>query len=266
LVSSISAVLVDRPLAFLVLSTEYCGISHPSATAVAALDVLFILVAVPEMIQGVLSVRPKAGGLVGILSVVAQTGVLLLLTQAIGTKHTITLEENETETVMKQNVVKDAVTTSTISLLLDDLKKGYRIEDRDFNIIKDKSKLASLGPALFGFIFYQFDMDLNIDNDETGHVGIAQFPAPRIRPQTISIVTVSDDEGCRWLAIKNGMALLACGRFANRAFHILRIYLDHPYSIFDAVRANVIALRRSAVKYKRRGDEGKGRTGYELSR
>lgn len=40
-----------------------------------------------------------------------------------------------------------------------------------------------MGPALFGFIFYQFNMDLNIDSDETGHVGIVQFPAPRIRPQ-----------------------------------------------------------------------------------
>lgn len=41
--------------------------------------------------QIILSSERLFSGLVGILSVVAQTGVLLLLTQAVGTKHTITL-------------------------------------------------------------------------------------------------------------------------------------------------------------------------------
>lgn len=67
-----------------------------------------------------------------------------------------------------------------LSLVVKDSKKVFRRLSLWF---------LGLGPALFGFIFYQFDMDLNIDSDETGHVGIAQFPAPRIRPQTISVIS-----------------------------------------------------------------------------
>lgn len=31
-------------------------------------------------------------------------------------------------------------------------------------------------------------MDLNVDSDDTGHVGIAPFPAPRIRMQPIGVI------------------------------------------------------------------------------
>jgi hypothetical protein len=40
------------------------------------------------------------------------------------------------------------------------------------------------GPAVFGFIFYLFDMDLSTDSDETGHLGVGPafpIPMPKIR-------------------------------------------------------------------------------------
>ncbi len=41
-----------------------------------------------------------------------------------------------------------------------------------------------VGPAVFGFIFYMFNMDLTSDGDQTGHIGVGPaFPMPHIRIQ-----------------------------------------------------------------------------------
>ncbi|KHN77510.1 Hippocampus abundant transcript 1 protein [Toxocara canis] len=234
------------------------------ATTVAALDVLFILVAVPESLPVhlrhsldsvswqsadpfaalrfvwedrmvlqlavivFLSYLPEAGqfscffvylklvvgftpeavaafiGLVGILSVVAQTGVLLILTQAVGTKHTITLGLCfQCAQLLWYGLGTKYWMMWAAGLLAAMSQLTYPSISAFVSIQSDRDKQGTvqgvvtgirglcqgLGPALFGFIFYQFDMDLNVDNDETGHVGIAQFPAPRIRPQAISVIS-----------------------------------------------------------------------------
>lgn len=41
-----------------------------------------------------------------------------------------------------------------------------------------------VGPAIFGFVFYIFNMDLSIDDENTGHIGVGpQFPVPNIHLQ-----------------------------------------------------------------------------------
>ncbi|PIO55734.1 hypothetical protein TELCIR_22879, partial [Teladorsagia circumcincta] len=52
------------------------------------------------------------------------------------------------------------------------------------SILSDKDKQGTVqgfGPALFGFIFYLFDVDLNVDGEATGAHAV-QFPLVRIRP------------------------------------------------------------------------------------
>ncbi|VDK43456.1 unnamed protein product [Anisakis simplex] len=236
------------------------------ATSVATLDVLFVLIAVPESLPihlrhsmdtvswhsadpfvtlrivwddrmvlqlaviVLLSYLPEAGqfscffvylklvvgftpeavaafiGLVGILSVVAQTGVLLVLTQTIGTKHTITLGLCfQFAQLLWYGLGTKYWMMWAAGLLAAMSQLTYPSISAFVSLQSDRDKQGAvqgvitgirglcqgLGPALFGFIFYQFNMDLNVDNDNTGHVGIAQFPAPRIRPQTISISVAS---------------------------------------------------------------------------
>uniref|UniRef100_A0A158R4Y9 MFS domain-containing protein n=1 Tax=Syphacia muris TaxID=451379 RepID=A0A158R4Y9_9BILA len=210
------------------------------ATVVATLDVLFILVAVPESLPlrlrhslesmswqaadpfgtlryiwddrlvlqlaviVFLSYLPEAGqfsSLVGILSVVAQTGVLLVLTRTIGTKHTITLGLCfQCAQLMWYGLASSYWVMWAAGLLAAMSQLTYPSVSAFVSIQSDRDRQGTvqgvvngirglcqgLGPALFGFIFYQFNMDLNVDSDETGHVGIVQFPAPRIRPQYIS--------------------------------------------------------------------------------
>jgi len=41
-----------------------------------------------------------------------------------------------------------------------------------------------IGPAVFGFIFYLFNLDMTTDGDGTGHIGVGPaFPLPHIRIQ-----------------------------------------------------------------------------------
>lgn len=43
---------------------------------------------------------------------------------------------------------------------------------------------SGIGPAIFGFVFYMFNMDLTQDDESTGHIGVGpQFPVPNIRLQ-----------------------------------------------------------------------------------
>ncbi|VDM94979.1 unnamed protein product [Thelazia callipaeda] len=234
------------------------------ATLIASLDVLFILLAVPESLPGrnrhnaeklswqaadpfaalrivwedrlvlhlatvvFLSYLPEAGqfscffvflklvvgftpeavaifiGLVGILSVFAQTGILLLLTSTFGTKHTITLGLCFQFAQLlwyglgtKYWMMWAAGILAAMSHLIYPSVSAFVSihSDRDKQgtvqgvITGIRGLCQGLGPALFGFIFYLFDMDLNVDNDDTGHIGIAPFPAPRIRAQLIGVIS-----------------------------------------------------------------------------
>ncbi|VDK80886.1 unnamed protein product [Litomosoides sigmodontis] len=230
------------------------------ATVIASLDVLFILLAVPESLPSrnrraidtfrwqradpfatlrivwedrlvlklaaiiFLSYLPEAGqfscffvylklvvgftpeavavfiGIVGILSVVSQTGILFLLTNTVGTKYTITLGLSFQFAQLlwyglgtKYWMMWAAgVLVAMSQLIYPSISAFVSIHsDRDKQgtvqgvITGVRGLCQGLGPALFGFIFYLFDMDLNVDNDGTGHIGIPPFPAPRIRVQPI---------------------------------------------------------------------------------
>ncbi|CAI4232739.1 unnamed protein product [Auanema sp. JU1783] len=133
-------------------------------------------------------------GLVGVLSVFAQTGMLLLLTNYFGTKHTITLG------LIFQLVQLTWYGLSTkywmmwtAGILAAMSSITYPSISAFVSILSDKDKQGTVqgvitgirglcqgfGPALFGFVFYLFDVNLD---DEEGHLGVAQFPPVRIRP------------------------------------------------------------------------------------
>lgn len=52
--------------------------------------------------------------------------------------------------------------------------------------------LQGLGPALFGAIFYLFNVDLNVDGEGTGHIGVgAPFPPPQAAARRPPVVTAA---------------------------------------------------------------------------
>uniref|UniRef100_A0A914UQW1 Major facilitator superfamily (MFS) profile domain-containing protein n=2 Tax=Plectus sambesii TaxID=2011161 RepID=A0A914UQW1_9BILA len=232
------------------------------ATAVAALDVLFILVAVPESLPPklrhtydrlswqhadplatlrvvwedrmvmllafivFLSYLPEAGqfscffvylklvvgfspeavaayiGLVGILSVFSQTFILLILTKTCGTKHTITIGLCcQFAQLFWYGVGTQYWMMWAAGLLAAMSQLTYPSISAFVSVHTDRDKQGTvqgvvtgirglcqgLGPAVFGFVFYLFNMDLNIDGEGTGHIGVgSQFPAPRIRLPPLS--------------------------------------------------------------------------------
>ncbi|ETN77998.1 hypothetical protein RB195_017443 [Necator americanus] len=135
-------------------------------------------------------------GLVGILSVVAQTGVLQLLTTYFGMKHVITLGLlfqlvqltwyglGTQYWMMWAAGVLAAMSSITypsisafVSILSDKDKQGT-VQGVVTGI---RGLCQGFGPALFGFIFYLFDVDLNLDGEAPGGHAV-QFPIVRIRP------------------------------------------------------------------------------------
>ncbi|EJW85271.1 hippocampus abundant transcript 1a [Wuchereria bancrofti] len=199
------------------------------ATVIASLDVLFILLIVPESLSSrnrrvVDAFRWQRADpfatlrivwedrlvlhlaaiiflrLVGILSVIAQTGILFLLTNTVGTKYTITLGLSfQFAQLLWYGLGTKYWMMWAAGLLVAMSQLIYPSISAFVSVHSDRDKQGTvqgvitgvrglcqgLGPALFGFIFYLFDMDLNVDNDGTGHVGIPPFPAPRIRVQPI---------------------------------------------------------------------------------
>ncbi|CAJ0586682.1 unnamed protein product, partial [Mesorhabditis spiculigera] len=135
-------------------------------------------------------------GLVGILSVVAQTGVLLVLTNWLGTKHTITLGlvfqlaqllwyglGTQYWMMWAAGILAamSSITYPSISAFVSILSDKDRQGTVQGVITGIRGLCQGFGPALFGFIFYLFDVDLNEDGDGTGHLGVGpQFPVPNI--------------------------------------------------------------------------------------
>ncbi|KAI6230516.1 Hippocampus abundant transcript 1 protein [Aphelenchoides fujianensis] len=136
---------------------------------------------------------------VGVLSVVAQTGVLLLINQKWGAKHSITFGLCAqfaqltwyglgTQTWMMWAA---GVFAALSSLSYPAISAFVSVQtDRDMQgtvqgvLTGIRGLCMGFGPAVFGFIFYLFDMDLSVDKDETGHLGVGpQFPIPHIRLQ-----------------------------------------------------------------------------------
>lgn len=135
-------------------------------------------------------------GLVGILSVVAQTGMLLLLTNCFGTKHTITLGlvfqlvqlawyglSTQYWMMWAAGVLAamSSITYPSISSFVSILSDKDKQGTVQGVITGIRGLCQGFGPALFGFIFYLFDV--NLDDGEAGHMGVGgQFPPVRIRP------------------------------------------------------------------------------------
>ncbi|OZC07684.1 transporter, major facilitator family protein [Onchocerca flexuosa] len=139
-------------------------------------------------------------GLVGILSVFAQTGILFLLTSTVGTKYTITLGLSfQFAQLLWYGLGTKYWMMWAAGLLVAMSQLIYPSISAFVSVHSDCDKQGTvqgvitgvrglcqgLGPALFGFIFYLFNMDLNMDSEGMGHVGIPPFPAPRIRIQPI---------------------------------------------------------------------------------
>ncbi|TKR88481.1 hypothetical protein L596_012715 [Steinernema carpocapsae] len=140
-------------------------------------------------------------GLVGILSVVAQTVVLMILTRSFGTKHTITMGLCfQFAQLMWYGLCTEVWMMWAAGLLAAMSQLTYPSISAFISIQTDRDKQGTvqgvvtgirglcqgLGPALFGFVFYSFDMDLNVDGDGTGHLGVGpQFPVPNIRLQPL---------------------------------------------------------------------------------
>ncbi|VDM52148.1 unnamed protein product [Angiostrongylus costaricensis] len=134
--------------------------------------------------------------LVGILSVLAQTGVLQILIAYFNMKHVITLG------LIFQLVQLTWYGLGTqywmmwaAGILAAMSSITYPSISAFVSIQSDKDKQGTVqgvvagirglcqgfGPALFGFLFYLFDVDLNVDGEVSGgHAG--QFPIVRIRP------------------------------------------------------------------------------------
>uniref|UniRef100_A0A1I7YN93 MFS domain-containing protein n=1 Tax=Steinernema glaseri TaxID=37863 RepID=A0A1I7YN93_9BILA len=140
-------------------------------------------------------------GLVGILSVVAQTVVLMILTRSFGTKHTITMGLCfQFAQLMWYGLCTEVWMMWAAGLLAAMSQLTYPSISAFISIQTDRDKQGTvqgvvtgirglcqgLGPALFGFVFYTFNMDLNVDGDGTGHLGVGpQFPVPNIRLQPL---------------------------------------------------------------------------------
>ncbi|PAV75712.1 hypothetical protein WR25_09393 [Diploscapter pachys] len=142
-------------------------------------------------------------GLVGILSVVAQTIFLQILTNYFGTKHTITLGllfqlvqlawyglGTQYWMMWMAGVLAamSSITYPSISAFVSVLSDKDKQGTVQGVITGIRGLCQGFGPALFGFIFYLFDVDLNVDGEGTGHIGVGpQFPAVRIHP--VQVIT-----------------------------------------------------------------------------
>uniref|UniRef100_A0A7E4VEP8 MFS domain-containing protein n=1 Tax=Panagrellus redivivus TaxID=6233 RepID=A0A7E4VEP8_PANRE len=142
--------------------------------------------------------------LVGILSVVAQTGILLMITKAVGSKHTITIglcfqflqliwygigTSNWVMWSAGFLAAMSQLSYPSISAFVS-LQTDRDLQGTVQGVLTGIRGLCQgFGPALFGFVFYMFDMDLTQDGDGTGHIGVGpQFPVPNIRPQPLDHV------------------------------------------------------------------------------
>uniref|UniRef100_A0A914E1B9 Major facilitator superfamily (MFS) profile domain-containing protein n=1 Tax=Acrobeloides nanus TaxID=290746 RepID=A0A914E1B9_9BILA len=138
-------------------------------------------------------------GLVGILSVIAQTGILLLINQSFGPKHTITIGLFfQFLQLVWYGLGTQYWMMWAAGFLAALSQMSYPSISAFVSLQTDRDKQGTVqgvltgirglcqgfGPALFGFIFYMFNMDLSLDKDETGHIGVGpQFPMPNIRMQ-----------------------------------------------------------------------------------
>ncbi|KAE9549488.1 hypothetical protein FO519_007299 [Halicephalobus sp. NKZ332] len=144
--------------------------------------------------------------LVGILSVVSQTGILLLITKHCGPKHTITigLTFQLMQLIWYGLGTKDwmmwtaGVLAAMSQLSYPSISAFVSLQtDKDLQgtvqgvLTGIRGLCQGFGPAIFGIIFYMFDMDLTQDSDGTGHIGVGpQFPVPNIRVQPFDHVIV----------------------------------------------------------------------------
>uniref|UniRef100_A0AC35G676 Major facilitator superfamily (MFS) profile domain-containing protein n=1 Tax=Panagrolaimus sp. PS1159 TaxID=55785 RepID=A0AC35G676_9BILA len=146
----------------------------------------------PEAVAGYIA-------LVGILSVFAQTGILLMITKACGSKHTITIglcfqflqlifyglgTQNWVMWTAGILAAMSQLSYPSISAFVS-LQTDKDLQGTVQGVLTGIRGLCQgFGPAIFGFIFYMFGMDLTEDSDSAGHIGVGpQFPVPNIRPQ-----------------------------------------------------------------------------------
>nr|CAD2192365.1 unnamed protein product [Meloidogyne enterolobii] len=137
---------------------------------------------------------------VGVLSVLSQTGILLLITQKAGPKSAITLGLIFQFVQLVWYGVGSAhwimwgaglfaafsqMTYPAISAFVS-LQTNKELQGTVQGILSGIRGLCQgLGPAVFGLIFYAFGMDLTSDDESAGHIGVGpQFPVPNIRFQS----------------------------------------------------------------------------------
>ncbi|CAD5212990.1 unnamed protein product [Bursaphelenchus okinawaensis] len=137
---------------------------------------------------------------VGGFSVLAQTGVLPVLTKRWGVKHSIsfgliaqfiqlTWYGVGTQFWMMWAAGLFSALSSLTYPAISAFVSIQTSQDMQGTVQGVMTGIRGLcqgfGPAVFGFIFYMFDMDLSADGDEpTGHIGVGpQFPMPHIRLQ-----------------------------------------------------------------------------------
>lgn len=140
------------------------------------------------------------------MSVVAQTGILLLITKHCGPKHTITIglsfqfmqliwygigTQNWIMWTAGILAAMSQLSYPSISAFVS-LQTDRELQGTVQGVLTGIRGLCQgFGPALFGFVFYMFDMDLSQDGDGTGHIGVGpQFPVPNIRVQPFDHVIV----------------------------------------------------------------------------
>jgi hypothetical protein len=146
--------------------------------------------------------------------VIAQTGILLLINQSFGPKHTITIglffqflqlvwygvgtqywmmwaagflaalsQMSYPSISAFVSLQTDRDKQGTVQGVLTGIR-GLCQGWPELKFLYFLLYFSGFGPALFGFIFYMFNMDLSLDKDETGHIGVGpQFPMPNIRMQ-----------------------------------------------------------------------------------
>uniref|UniRef100_A0A1I8BR82 MFS domain-containing protein n=1 Tax=Meloidogyne hapla TaxID=6305 RepID=A0A1I8BR82_MELHA len=137
---------------------------------------------------------------VGVLSVLSQTGILLLITQKAGPKAAITLGLifqfvqlvwyglGDSHWIMWGAGLFAAFSQMTypaISAFVS-LQTNKELQGTVQGILSGIRGLCQgMGPAVFGLIFYAFGMDLTSDDESAGHIGVGpQFPVPNIRLQS----------------------------------------------------------------------------------
>ncbi|CAD5217410.1 unnamed protein product [Bursaphelenchus xylophilus] len=145
---------------------------------------------------------------VGGFSVLAQTGVLPIITRRWGSKHSISFGlfaqfvqltwygVGTQYWMMWAAGVFSALSSLTypaISAFVS-IQTSQDMQGTVQGVMTGIRGLCQgFGPAMFGFFFYMFDMDLSADGDEpTGHIGVGpQFPMPHIRLQPFETKIIS---------------------------------------------------------------------------